>query len=97
MSLSLGSPMQRVARLFCVLALFELVSLWPSRAEEPSDYSGEVPASLRGPFIFEPDVVVALDCAQHSACDGPLNFRTLIEAKARKYEELGQKNPFLLG
>ncbi|WP_095081700.1 hypothetical protein [Mesorhizobium sophorae] len=97
MSLSPRSTMLRVAALLCLLAPFELASLLPSRAEEPTDYSGEVPVNLRGPFIFEPDVVVTLDCNQHSASDGPLNFRTLIEAKARKYEELGQKNPFLLG
>jgi hypothetical protein len=82
-----------------------LVGLWTvvmamivpmAHAETPTDYSGEIPANLRGPFIFEPDVVVALDCAGHDPCDGPLNFRKLIEAKTQKYESVGHKNPFLL-
>lgn len=60
-------------------------------------YSAEVPKSLRGPFVFEPGVIMILDCSQHDPCDGPLNFRRLIEAKAEKYEQVGHKNPFLLG
>jgi len=69
----------------------------PSSAETTNDYSGEVPANLRGPFVFEPDVIVALDCADNDPCDGPLNFRRLIEAKAREHEDVAHKNPFLLG
>jgi hypothetical protein len=61
------------------------------------DYSGEVPSSLRGPFVFEPEVITLLDCMEHDPCDGPLNFRRLIEAKAKRYEDVSHQNPFLLG
>ncbi|MER9255371.1 hypothetical protein NKI59_26925 [Mesorhizobium sp. M0598] len=92
------SPRSRLRTVSGLLGLlaFLLLASPPGLAEEPPDYSGEVPANLRGPFVFEPDVVVALDCAGHDPCDGSLNFRTLIEAKARKYEQVGHKNPFLL-
>lgn len=60
------------------------------------DYSGDAPDNLRGPFVCEPDVIVALDCGQGERCQGPLNFRTLIEAKAKQYENVAHTNSFLL-
>jgi hypothetical protein len=94
--LSIMSRARSTAALPVLLALSLLAVLSPSFAEEPHDNSGEVPVNLRGPFFFEPGVIVALDCALRAPRDGPPNFRRLIEAKARKYEEVAHKNPFLL-
>ena len=96
LSLPTKARVRSTAALLLLLALSLLAVPSPSSADKSNDYSGEVPINLRGPFVFEPEVIVALDCAQHDPCDGPLNFRRLIEAKARNYEEVAHKNPFKL-
>ncbi|MES0056566.1 hypothetical protein NKJ66_23450 [Mesorhizobium sp. M0078] len=96
LSLPTKSRVRSTAALLLLLALSLLAVPSPSSADKSNDYSGEVPINLRGPFVFEPEVIVALDCAEHDPCDGPLNFRRLIEAKARSYEEVAHKNPFKL-
>ena len=60
----------------------------------PSAYSTAIPQSLRGPFISDPAVVMALECPT-SACEGRLNFARLMQARSPNENVAGQ-NPFNL-
>src|SRR5258707_1475248 len=60
----------------------------------PSAYSTAIPQSLRGPFISDPAVVMALECPT-PACEGRLNFARLMQARSPRTAEPGQ-NPFNL-
>ena len=67
------------------VAAFLILLAVPVRAQEVAaggDFSAHFPAALRGPFVADPSVVTALDCGTGEACEGPLNFQRLIEAKA---------------
>jgi hypothetical protein len=55
-----------------------------------------LPDGIRGPFVSRPEVTERLDCPT-DACDGPLNFAKLIQARLPKPERTGAVNPFNLG
>ncbi|HET7435773.1 MAG TPA: hypothetical protein VFN10_13775 [Thermoanaerobaculia bacterium] len=67
-------------------------------ATEPQsvDYSGEIPAAVRGPFVSDPAVLRELDCPTPQ-CNGPLNFARLMQARIPpKSRQRMTGNPFTL-
>src|SRR5258708_28121545 len=66
------------------------------QADNPhsSAYSAAIPQSLRGPFISDPAVVMALECPT-PACEGRLNFARLMQARSPNENVAGQ-DPFNL-
>jgi len=77
-----------------IVASVSLTNAQQADNPHPSAYSTAIPQSLRGPFISDPAVVMALECPT-SACEGRLNFARLMQARSPEENVAGQ-NPFNL-
>jgi hypothetical protein len=87
-----------VGYLLLMLLIYQAVALLSGRgaqADESSDYEQAIPPSLRGPFVSRRDVMPLLECPD-SACDGPLSFVRLIEARlsSNMSHAIANDNPF---
>ncbi|QND44654.1 hypothetical protein HB780_02390 (plasmid) [Rhizobium lusitanum] len=79
-----------------VLGIFLIVTSASARA---TDFSASAADSLIGPSVFRADIVQTLDCGESAiSCDGPLNFISLMNAKAATVGHADKTaNPFNLG